>query len=261
MELITSKDNKTIKYIKKLLSSASFRRSEGLFVAEGLRLCSDAVSAGAQIVTALFSESFAGKSAELFADGALGQTACYTVRDGIFCALSDTKTPQGVLFVIKILDKTHDFAKMKKNGKVLALESVQDPVNLGTILRTAEAMGIDTVILSRDCCDVYSPKTVRGSMGAVFRQAVGFTEDMPAFIAEFNSVGRSYAAVLDRGALPVGECDFSGLSMCVLGNEGNGLTQKTADACTDKVFIPMRGGAESLNVSAAAAILIWEMTK
>ena len=260
MELITSKDNKTIKYIKKLLTSASFRQSQGLFAAEGVRLCRDAVSSGAVIVTALFSESFAREAEELFA-GRIGSAARYTVRDSIFSALSDTKTPQGVLFVIKRLDKTRDFDKMKKNGKVLALESVQDPVNLGTILRTAEALGVELVALSRDCCDVYSPKTVRGSMGAVFRQAIAEADDLPSFIRSFNEHGRSFAAVLDREARPVGECDFSGISMCVLGNEGSGLTPEAVAACTDKVFIPMSGGAESLNVSAAAAILTWEMMK
>ena len=261
MEHITSKDNKTIKYIKKLISSSSFRREEGLFVAEGLRLCRDALDSGAVVVTALFSESFAGKEPSFVDDERIVSADRYIVRDSIFCALSDTKTPQGVLFVIKRLDKPIDFAKMKKNGKVLALESVQDPVNLGTILRTAEALGVDAVALSRDCCDIYSPKVIRGSMGAVFRQPFMIVGDLPAFIESFNSIGSSYAAVLDREAGSVSECDFSSLSMCVLGNEGSGLTEKTVAACERKLFIPMAGGAESLNVSAACAIILWEMMK
>jgi len=261
MERITSKDNKTIKYIKKLIASASFRREEGCFVAEGVRLCGDALRSGAAVTLAVFSESYEAKNGSLIGSCREAGVTCCCVRDSIFCALSDTKTPQGVLFVIKRLDKTLDFDTMRKNGNILALESVQDPVNLGTILRSAEALGVDAVVLSRDCCDVYAPKVIRGSMGAVFRLPMMIAPDLPAFIGEFNRVGASYAAVLDRQARPVSEYDYSSLSMCVLGNEGNGLTDAAVAACTHKLFIPMPGAAESLNVSAAAAIILWEMIK
>ena len=261
MEYISSKENKTIKYIKKLLSSASFRREEGLFAAEGLRLCADALRSGAEVTIALFSESFAQKNADFAAECEAACRERYLVRDSIFSALSDTKTPQGVLFVIKRLDKTLDFDTMKKNGIILALESIQDPVNLGAILRSAEALGADAVVLSRDCCDIYAPKVIRGSMGAVFRLPFTSAEDLPAFITEFNRYGASYAAVLDRDSRILSECDFSALSLCALGNEGNGLSPAAVAACTHKLFIPMPGGAESLNVSAAAAIILWEMIR
>ena len=245
MEFITSKENKTIKYIKKLVSSAAFRREEGRFVAEGLRLCGDALLSGAQVVTAVFSEAFCASNREFVERTAGDCIECLCVRDSIFCALSDTKTPQGVLFVIKTLDKTLDSDTMKKNGHILALENVQDPTNLGTILRSAEALGIDAVVLSRDCCDIYAPKVIRGSMGAVFRLPFMIADDLPTFVREFNRSGRSYA----------------GLSLCALGNEGNGLSREMISACSEKLFIPMAGGAESLNVSAAAAIIIWEMIR
>lgn len=247
--------------IKKLISSASFRREEELFVAEGMRLCGDALRSGAQVVTALFSESFAQKDGAFVDECKACAGECFLVRDSIFSALSDTKTPQGVLFVIKRLDKPIDFDTMKKNGKILALESVQDPVNLGTILRTAEALGVCAVVLSRDCCDIYAPKVIRGSMGAVFRLPFMTADSLPDYIAAFNRFGTSYAAVLDRESRAVQECDFSALSLCALGNEGNGLTPETVAACTHKVYIPMAGGAESLNVSAAAAIILWEMIR
>ena len=261
MELITSKDNKRIKYIKKLIASASFRRDEACFAAEGLRLCSDALSSGAPVVCAFFSEDFLSKHPD-FAERASAATKdCFLVKDSIFSALSDTKTPQGVLFVIKTLDKTLDFDKMKKNGKIVVLDCVQDPANLGTILRSAEAFGVDGVVLSRDCCDIYAPKVIRGSMGAVFRLPFTVVDDLPAFIRGFNEIGTSYAAVLDRDSVMLTDCDFSTASLCAVGNEGNGLSEAVAAACTHKVFIPMKGGAESLNVSAAASILIWEMIK
>ena len=261
MEYISSKENSRIKYIKKLSSSASFRREEGMFVAEGLRLCSDALRSGAQVAAAYFSEFFAADNAAFVEEAQKRAEASFILKDSIFCAVSDTKTPQGVLFVIKRLDKTIVFDKIKDNGKVLALENVQDPVNLGTILRTAEAFGVDAVVLSQNCCDIYAPKVVRGSMGAVFRLSFMTTDSMPAFIAGFNKIGVSYAAVLDKTSVSLRDCDLSGAVLAVVGNEGNGLTQETIAACCRKLYIPMRGEAESLNVAAAAGIILWEMIR
>jgi len=261
MEYISSKENKRIKYLKKLNSSASYRREEGVFAAEGLRLCSDALDSGADIVSAYFSESFYNRYPEFIEQAEDVAKESFLLKDSIFSAVSDTKTPQGVLFVIKTLDKTIDFDTIKDNGKVLALENVQDPVNLGTILRTAEALGIDAVVLSSGCCDVYSPKVVRGSMGAVFRLPMHITADLSEFIEGFNSFGTSYAAVLDRDSVSLSEGLCKGAVLAVVGNEGNGMTDEAIAACTNKLYIPMRGGAESLNVSAAAGIIIWEMVK
>lgn len=259
MEFITSKDNKRIKSIKKLISSSSFRREEHRFTAEGLRLCDDALQSGAEIDAAFFSESFFEKHPDFVDRAKSVASSCFLLKNSIFSTLCDTKTPQGVLFVIKTLDKTPDFDKMNKNGKVVVLDNVQDPANLGTILRSAEAFGVDLVVLGSDCCDIYAPKVIRGSMGAVFRQRFVITDDLPGFIRRFNAFGTSYAAVLDRESTPLSACDFSSSTLCAVGNEGNGLSEAVIAACSRKVFIPMKGGAESLNVSAAASILIWEM--
>lgn len=261
MELISSKENKRIKYLKKLSSSAAFRREEGVFAAEGLRLCSDAVKSGAEVVSAYFSESFFEKNSEFVREAVSSAKEAIILKDHLFAAVSDTKTPQGILFVIKRLDKSLDFDNIKNNGKVLALETVQDPVNLGTILRTAEALGVDAVVLTGDCCDIYAPKVTRGSMGAVFRLPVMITDDLPAFIGRFNAFGTSFAAVLDKDSVSLNDCSFEGAVLAVVGNEGNGLTSMTIETCTHKLYIPMRGEAESLNVSAAAGIILWEMIR
>lgn len=261
MELITSKDNKRLKAVKKLITSASYRREEQLFTAEGLRLCGDALRSGAEVETAYFSEDFLSKQPDFIKRTQDKVKNCFVLKNSIFSTLCDTKTPQGVLFVIKTLDKTLDFDKMKKNGNIVALDNVQDPLNLGTILRSAEAFGVDGVVLSHDCCDIYSPKVIRGSMGAVFRQPFTVVDDLAGFIRDFNIIGTSFAAVLDRESTPLSDCDFSGVTLCAVGNEGNGLSGDVIAACSSKVFIPMKGGAESLNVSAAASILIWEMIK
>ena len=261
MEHITSKENKRIKQLKKLISSSAYRREEGLFAAEGLRLCRDALISGADITAAYFSESFNSSDPEFVDKVSEARIPCFLLKDGIFSAACDTKTPQGVLFVIKRLDKQIDFDKIKNNGKVLALECIQDPVNLGTILRSAEALGVDAVVLTRDCCDIYSPKVARGSMGAVFRLPFMIVDSLPSFIGEFNGFGRSFAAVLDRDSLSLPDCDLTGAVLAAVGNEGSGLTDETISACSHKLFIPMKGGAESLNVSAAASIIVWEMMK
>ena len=261
MELITSKDNAKIKYVKKLIASSSFRKEEGCFAAEGRRLCDDAIKSGADIPLALFSEEFYRDhpdQASRFMDSA---DQSFLVKNSIFCALSDTKTPQGVLFVIKTLDKPIDFDTMNKNGKIVALESIKDPSNLGTILRSAEAFGVDLVVLSDDCCDIYSPKVIRGSMGALFRQAVCIVDELPAFIRRFSEYGRSYAAVLDKESLKLSEVRFSDPCLVCIGNEGRGLSSEVISSCSEKVFIPMSGNAESLNASVAASIVMWEMIK
>ena len=165
-----------------------------------------------------------------------------------------------MLCVIKTLDKVTEFDTIKNGGKFLALENIQDPNNLGTVLRSAEAFGVSGVIMSADCCDIYNPKVVRGSMGAVFRLPFIIAESIPGFLSD-NSQLTSYAAVVDSDAEKITEISFDENSVTVIGNEGNGLKMETVIACDHKITIPMRGKAESLNASTAASIIIWEMIK
>ena len=144
----------------------------------------------------------------------------------------------------------------------LALESVQDPANLGAALRTAEALGIGGAVLGGECCDMYSPKVLRASMGAVFRLPIFRAENMAQAVGSMNADGfATFAAVPDREALPVTRADFSRPCVAVVGNEGNGLRPETIRACSISVNIPMAGRAESLNASASAVILMWEMMR
>ena len=131
---------------------------------------------------------------------------------------------------------------------------------MGTILRTAEAVGIDGIVLSDDCCDIYSPKVVRGSMGAVFRIPFTVVSSIKDFISAHKDI-TSYASVVSGDAEKITDVKFSDSSLLVIGNEGNGVKASTIEACDKKITIPMNGRAESLNASAAAAILIWEMVK
>lgn len=260
MQNLTSRENPAVKYAAKLLKSARFRRKESRFVAEGLRVCEDAMRSGAEIDTLFLTEAALNKSAEQCTALARYAEKAYTVTPAVFAAMSDTQTPQGVLCIIKTLDKSAHFDTIKIGGKFLALENVQDPNNLGTVLRSAEAFGVSGVILSGDCCDIYNPKVVRGSMGAVFRMPFLIVDDFPSYFKE-NPQLHTYAAVVDSGAQKVTETRFEEPCVVVIGNEGNGLRSDTVQACGQAVTIPMRGKAESLNASAAATILIWEMIR
>ena len=260
MITLTSKDNPHIKNAVKLKKSAKYRKQSGCFIAEGVRVCMDAYLSKAQIEAFFVTESAMDKNREDFKKLSEIAANTYLVSDSLFALISDTQTPQGFLCVIKRLDKSAEFDTIKNGGKFLALENLQDPNNLGTILRSAEAFGVSGVIMSDDCCDIYNPKVVRGSMGAVFRLNIIETGSLPEFFEkkpQFNT----YAAVVDSSADKVTDVDFEEPCAVVIGNEGNGIRVETADACRRRITIPMNGKAESLNASVAAAVLIWEMVK
>ncbi len=257
---IKSKDNNNIKNVIKLKSSAKFRSRQGSFIAEGVRICVDAMLSSAEILGFFVTEDAARKYKEEFEKLYKYANKSYMVSENVFKLISDTQSPQGFLCVIKALDKTIQFDKIKKNGKLMALDNIQDPSNLGTILRTAEAFNISGVVLSADCCDLFSPKVVRGSMGAVFRLPFIIYDRISDFIIE-NKQLNSFAAVISDKAQKLTKIDFTSPCVVVIGNEGNGVRQETVEACTGELTIPMDGRAESLNASVAASIIMWEMIK
>lgn len=257
---ISSKENALIKNIVKLNKSAKQRREQGLFVAEGIRLCEDAMLSGCTIKAVFVTDDALKKHSAVINKLINYADSAYSVTNSIFSVISDTKTPQGALCLIKTLDKPTLFDKIKYNGKFLALDNIQDPSNLGTIFRTAEAVGINGIIMSKDCCDAISPKVVRGTMGAIFRMPYIIVESIQAFLDEHKEL-TSFAAVVDKNAKSISDIDFSGSCVSVIGNEGNGLKPETIDVCSEKFTIPMAGRAESLNASVAASIVMWEMIR
>ncbi len=261
MDIIKSKDNKTIKYISKLIKSSKLRKEEHRFVVEGVRMCEEALKNDAVIDYFVYSLSSYDKYTDIILKLTDKASSVICVEDRIFCALSDTKTPQGVLCVVKTLDKQAHFDTIKKNGIILALDNIQDPTNLGTIIRSADALGVSGVVLSDGCCDVYSPKVVRGSMGAVFRIPLYITNDLPDYVASFNEYGTSFACVLDDDADTINEVKFTVPVLSVIGNEGNGVSADVINVCSKKLYIPMHNNAESLNAAVAASIIMWEMCK
>jgi TrmH family RNA methyltransferase len=170
--------------------------------------------------------------------------------------------------VAKHLDNLHKSDTIDERlfitGRLFLLEGIRDPGNLGTILRTSNAMGTDIVVLSDDCADVYNSKTIRASMGAVFRQKTYRTTKLPSFIKELREKGiLIYAAALDHDSVDVRTLDTnSNASLCfAVGNEGHGLSHEVISACNGKVMIPMSPECESLNAAIACSILLWEQAK
>jgi TrmH family RNA methyltransferase len=259
--LISSAGNPAVREFKKLGDSARHRRETGLFVIEGVRLCSDALKSGVKIERAFLTDEAALKFRILAQD--LEQAAPTDRITGEAAQkLADTRSPQGVFVVANMLDKTSGPVKIKPDGLYAALEDIQDPGNLGTILRTAEALGFDAVLVSHGSADVYSPKVLRGAMGAIFRLPVHIVDDLTAEIKMMHENGiKTAAAVADRGAQSVLGAGLGKGSLIAIGNEGSGLTDGCAAACETRVTIPMPGRAESLNAGTASAILMWEMCR
>jgi len=186
---------------------------------------------------------------------------CFVVSEEIAEKLSDTKGNQGVFCICKMLDKKTNIGKIKYNGKYIALEDVSNPSNFGAVVRTSEAVGLDGVIVSGGC-DIYNPKSLRASMGSLFRLQVVVEENLPQLLCQLRENGvKVYSGVPDSSALKITEADMSGGVVCVIGNEGNGITEETKASSSQLVTIPMKGRAESLNAAAAASILIWEMMR
>ncbi len=261
MERLTAKQNEKIKSAVSIRDSAKQRRENGLFFLEGARLCGDAAENGVKIFRAFLTADAIKKydrQARLIMDCA---QECYEISAEVSAKLSDTQSSQGVFCICRVSDDLLKVDNIKPDGKYILLENLQDPSNLGAISRTAEALGIDGMIVAGGC-DIYNPKALRASMGSALRLNIFTCDDAPAFIEKLNGNGMlTLASTPNSSAVKVTEVSMQGGVVCVVGNEGNGVTAETMNACKKKVTIPMNGRAESLNASTAAAILIWEMLR
>ena len=257
MEL-TSRENPLVKEMHKLLCDAKARRKSRRFVIEGARLCEDAARSGVTVVAALVTASAEERYATQWQAVEAIAAASYGIAPAVSAYLSETQSPQGMFCLCDMREEAT--VTVSADGVYLALEDVQDPGNLGTILRTAEAFGVNGILLSKGCCDLYNPKVLRASMGGVFRLPLSVCEDFVGTLDELGKTLPVLASVVDCAAAPVTAAPKSG-AVAVIGNEGNGMSQAAIAACTHRVTIPMAGRAESLNASMAAGILLWELCR
>ncbi|MDE6745300.1 MAG: RNA methyltransferase [Oscillospiraceae bacterium] len=266
MRGITSSDNPNIKLYRKLAASKKHRRESGMFTLEGTRLIADALAENVKLHSVFVTESCFEKikrgetvirrEALDFSEG----TEVFLIPDGIGEKMSSTDNSQGIFAVCESLDKPPISDTIKSRGRYILLHRVQDPGNLGTIIRTADAMGVDAVFLA-ECCDLYNPKTVRSTMGSLFRMNVCETELDEVFPLFAQREIPTFAAVVDGDAVSLTDCDFSHGGVVLIGNEGNGLPREVAEMCDNRTTIKMHGTVNSLNAAMAAGIIMWELVK
>ena len=262
LQSIVSKDNPRIKEAAKLLKSRRERQEQGRFLVEGVKLIWDALEGGCLPQEAFFTSLALERQEKLLETLQKQGVFCAQISPGVQDKLTDTNAPQGVFCVFKKVDILQNSVTIKKDGRYLLLSSLQDPGNVGTILRTAEALALDGILYSKDCPDLFSPKLLRSTMGAVFRIPLMECENLVQTIGDLREQGvRVYATALAEDALPVQQVDWSAPCAAVIGNEGNGLQPQVMDACTGCVIIPMGGRIQSLNAAVAASIVMWEMSR
>ncbi|MBR5314305.1 MAG: RNA methyltransferase [Clostridia bacterium] len=257
MEIITSRANPLIVETAKL-KDKKYREEKKAFLFEGIKLTREALSSKVDIINIFLTEKAANKYPDL-----AEKNNCFIISESVCMKLSENSAPDGVICTAKYLDKLHKTYNKENftcpSDACLILSSIRDPGNLGTIARTSAAFGKKTLIISDDCADIYNQKTIRASMGAIFRTTIYRTNDLCETINSIKTQGRSvYATALDRNAVELQTISNTKESCFVLGNEGHGLDQYVIDSCSGTVIIPMEKDAESLNVSSAASVILWE---
>lgn len=257
--IITSKDNPTVKLYQKLSSSKKERLQYGLFVLEGQRIVEDALREESGITQLILTQKAYERFGEELLQADLRNTRTIVISNELGNRIASTDSTQGVFAMCSIPSARSVSSIITDNGKYLVLFGLQDPGNVGMMIRTADALGISGVIMSGSC-DLYSPKVIRSTMGSVFRMKIAIENDADKLFEELSGITTS-AAVIDKDALPVTECTFDGAQAVFIGNEGNGLPADIAQRCTRKIIIPMHGNINSLNAAMAAGILMWELSK
>ena len=255
--MITSVTNPKVKQIVAWQNKAKERRADGVFLAEGQKMFGEAPLDW--IREAYLTEAALEKMEQApEVKGKLGQISWEIVSEEVMKKMADTQTPQGILTVLKCPGYSLEELLDRKNGLFLVLENLQDPGNLGTIMRTGEGAGVTAVIMNKTTVDIFNPKTIRATMGSIYRVPFIYADDLQEILQKMKSRGiRSFAAHLSGTTYYTG-CSFQEPTAFLIGNEGNGLSDEIAKMADFFIKIPMEGKLESLNAAVAAALLIYE---
>ena len=253
MDIITSRQNPLIQETAKL-KDKKYRDEKRMFLFEGIKLTKEAISSKVDIVNIFLTEKCAKKYPFL-----AEMENAVIIGESVLSKISENSAPEGIVCTARYIENLHKSHDEGANcTPSLILSTIQDPGNLGTIMRTSAAFGKMTLVLSNDCADIYNQKTIRASMGAVFRMNTYRTKDLCNTIKEIKKQRPVYATALTPKAMRLQDVNDTKNCCFVLGNEGHGLSDEVIDACSGTVIIPMEEGAESLNVSAASTVLLWE---
>lgn len=258
--MITSTANAKIKHLVNLKKKKKIREEENVFLTEGIRMFREVPADRLEEV--YVSESFYRKERAVLDQVLEGsRVTAEVLSDHVYEYVSDTKTPQGVLCLVR--RKECGLQQMLETACpfVLVLDNLQDPGNLGTIVRTAEAAGVTGIILSSDCVDIYNPKTIRSTMGSVYRMPFCYVEDVVKTVGELKRSKISVYAAHLQGRRSYDEEDYRMPCAFLIGNEGNGLRDAVAEQADTYIRIPMQGQAESLNAAVAASVLMFETAR
>ena len=252
MIYIESKDNNLFKNIKKL-KERRFRDKEGLFILEGFRLIEEAIKAKMEIENIIISKDYEQKFQEFLLNNMDLSKKTYFLANNLFMQVASTENPQGIIAVVKKKNNQ----KTLKGDFYLICDKVQDPGNLGTIIRTAHAAGVNGIILTKGTVDVYNDKTIRSTMGSIFYIPIFYDDENYSIIRELKEDGFSLVATSLAESKNFFEENLKGKTILAVGNEGNGISNELFELADKKVKIPMPGGAESLNVSIATSIILF----
>ncbi|MGN0318183.1 MAG: TrmH family RNA methyltransferase [Lachnospira sp.] len=257
--MITSTSSSQVKHVLQLQKKSKARKEFREFVVEGHKMVTEAPIE--RVAKVYASETFANNNDSLIRNLINKKIEVETVSDGIFEKMSDTQTPQGIMAVVKMADITlEDILNSKSTPLVLLIENLQDPGNLGTIIRMGEGAGATGVIMSSNTVDIYNPKTIRSTMGSIYRVPFAYAEDFAEVLKQCkNKKIRLFAAHLD-GENAYNK-DYSKPTAFLIGNEGNGLTDETSKMADELIKIPMAGQVESLNAAIACTILAFEAVR
>lgn len=251
--MITSADNPKIRQIIRLNTKARARREAGCFAAEGIRIFRETPED--LRIQVFVSETFMREHGDV-----LGDVPAETVADRLFVRMCDTQTPQGILTLARMPVYTREqlLGGEGREPLILVLEDLQDPGNVGTILRTAEGAGITGVFFSSRTADVFQPKVIRSTMGSIFRVPFRREDDLPELVRWLHGRGIASLAAHLAGSAEYTEGNYVQGTAFLIGNEGNGLSESLTEAASGRIRIPMEGHVESLNAAVSAAILMYE---
>ena len=270
-DVIASRNNPTVKWAASLKEKKG-RNENGAFMIEGEKLSFEAMAAGLPVTHVFISEektSIVQRIKEYEHLKNTENTQVFILKKEAFEKISTEIAPQGIISIIKHLDffrhsdiiYKEEFSS-DKCEKVIILCSVRDPGNLGAVIRSSVAFGIDHIVMSEDCADIYNPKTVRGAMGSLFHVKVTSVKDLASSVQILKDCGRRvFAAELVDNAVSLSDIRVLKSDVFVIGNEGHGIDKDVSKACSNSVYIPICSETESLNASVAAAVFMWEQSK
>lgn len=255
--MISSTSNARVKAVIQLQKKAKERKARGVFIVEGRKMFEEVLRDAPEAIMEIYVTQTYLEIPEQ--NKILAEVPYETVTDSVMKAMAETMEPQGILAVVRMPRFDKEALMKREQGVWIALEDLRDPGNLGTILRTAEAAGVTGVVLSSSSVDIYNPKVIRSTMGAVFRMPHFYTEDFFWILEEFKRNGASVYAAHLKGEQYYDEPSYQGKTIIMIGNEANGLTDEAAQRADCLVKIPMEGKAESLNASVATALFVYEV--